>query len=217
MKKKYRDSKGRMYTPDPLDYLVDNIKEDKVSKCWNWTGQVFEASGYGYFKNKKVNNGVPLAASRAVWMILNGKNLGRWDFVCHKCDNRRCVNPDHLFLGSGKDNMQDCSQKRRINFGEDRPQSKLTEENVREARKLRQRGMAWRPLAAKFGVAMNCIISAVTGKTWSHVDEPIPTYVGKPGTPGRHTDEDRAFAYEPLNLTAEQVADAAEYPIKHKE
>jgi len=168
-------------TPDPLEYFWANVKKDEVSGCWNWIGNMFN-SGYGQFKNSLVNK-TSIPASRAAWFLLKDKNLDRTDFVCHKCDNRRCCNPDHLFIGKSSDNMKDASEKRRINHGEDRPQSKLTEEIVREARKLRQQGMGWLKLAARYDVAQNCIRSAVMGETWSHVDEPVPTYIGKPGNP----------------------------------
>lgn len=156
---------------------------DEATGCWNWSKRTDPQTGYGIFKAKELNKRI-MAASRASWFIHNGPIKERFRHVCHKCDNRKCVNPDHLFLGSIKENMEDCVAKGRINRGEDRPQSKLTEENVREARKLRQSGMGWAKLAAKYDVAQWCIISAVTGKTWAHVDEPIPTYVGKPGNPG---------------------------------
>src|SRR6266850_3897711 len=178
MKEYPRNKLGQHTTPDPVQYFNDNIKKDPISGCWNWKGNIFTKTGYGQFKNKKINGGIPLTASRAAWFLFKNDKIGRQDFVCHRCDNRFCCNPDHLFIGTSSDNMQDASEKRRINHGEDRPQSKLTEENVREARKLRQQGTSWRPLAARYGVAPNCIISAVMGKTWSHVDEPIPTYVG---------------------------------------
>jgi hypothetical protein len=176
MKLKHKTSS----TETPSEHLLGNCTVDIVAGCWNWTGSMFD-NGYGKFKNKYMNNGKAIPASRASWMILRSVNIGRWDFVCHKCDNRRCINPDHLFLGSGADNMSDCSQKRRINHGENRPQSKLTEKNVIEARQLRQQGMGWKWLAERYGVRQYCVISAVTGKTWAHVAEPIPTYVGVPG------------------------------------
>lgn len=170
MKTEYRNAKGQKITPDPIQYFWDNITKDEKSGCWNWNGNMFTDTGYGQFKNKKVNGGQPLSASRAAWILFKDANIGRLDFVCHTCDNRRCANHDeHLFLGTPTGNMQDASIKRRINHGEDRPQSKLTENNVREARKLRMDGMAWRPLADRYGVAVNCIVSAVKGKTWSHV------------------------------------------------
>lgn len=177
-----RDDFGRFYRADPKEYLYANFEVNEVTGCWNWTGRVFKPSGYGVFKCVAIrrNN---MNASRASWIIHRGPIASRKIMVCHTCDNRRCVNPDHLFLGSSSDNMIDASNKGRINHGEERPQSKLTEGDVRSIRRERQRGDSWRVLAARYGVAMNCIISAATGKTWSHVDEPIPTYIGKPGRP----------------------------------
>jgi hypothetical protein len=177
---KYRDKNGRQYTPDPIEYFWDNVKKDPVSGCWNWRGNMF-ATGYGQFKNGRVNNGVPLAASRAAWMLFKG-DIPPKNVVCHKCDNPRCVNyEDHLFIGSYSANMVDASVKKRINHGEDRPQSKLTEAMVREMRQLRQQGWSWEQLVAKFGTTKNCIRSATLGQTWSHVDEPIPTISIGPG------------------------------------
>lgn len=166
----------------PGEHLYTRFKIDKVTGCWNWKGMMF-TSGYGQFKNMELNGRIPMNASRASWIIHHGRINDPKIFVCHRCDNRRCVNPDHLFLGTQADNMRDCVEKQRMNCGEERPQSKLTEADVRNIRKERQRGDPWRVLAARYGVATNCIISAATGKTWSHVDEPIPTYVGKPGRP----------------------------------
>lgn len=176
-----RNKKGQFLGEDPRDQLYRKMRIDEVSECWNWKGLTFE-KGYGQFHNSKLNGGVPLAASRASWMIHNGP-IAKGLFVCHRCDNRRCVNPKHLFLGTQKENMEDCASKRRVNHGEDRPQAKLTDEKVAEARRLRQEGIGWIKLAVQFGVTKNCIRSAIQGQTWSHVKEPVPTYTGRPGNP----------------------------------
>lgn len=83
-------------------------KIDKTSYCWNWTASS-RGNGYGAFKFK----GKVIDAHRVSWMIHNGE-IPKGLFVCHKCDNRKCVNPDHLFLGTQKDNMQDCKNKGRL-------------------------------------------------------------------------------------------------------
>ena len=170
---------GRFLRLDPKEYFNSHYSIDENTGCWNWTGQKFTRSGYGTFKCKGLSNS-PINASRASWILHKGKIDSRKIMVLHTCDNRLCVNPDHLFLGSGKENMQDCKQKGRLNIGENRPQSKLTEDNVREARQLRQLGWPWKKLAKKFNVSGNCIGLAVMGLTWSHVDEPIPTFYRKP-------------------------------------
>lgn len=173
---------GRFLPEEPKEYLYKNFEKNSVTGCWNWTGTIFQVSGYGAFKCLAMRKN-HMNASRASWIIHNGPISSRKIMVCHTCDNRKCVNPDHLFLGSSSDNMIDASKKGRINHGEDRPQSKLTDATVAEARRLRQDGISWRNLAANYGVTLHCMISAITGKTWAHVKEPVPTYVGKPGRP----------------------------------
>lgn len=84
---------------------------DKVNKkgdCWNWTAS-FRKAGYGAFKYK----GKVISAHRMSFIIKHEYiPAGKW--VLHRCDNRKCVNPAHLFLGNASDNMQDCANKNRL-------------------------------------------------------------------------------------------------------
>ena len=80
-----------------------------LGKCWNWTGSFFQ-SGYGrYFQNQK-----SFRAHRISHQICYGVENASF-LVCHKCDNPACVNPQHLFLGTSKDNTQDMISKGRLN------------------------------------------------------------------------------------------------------
>lgn len=172
---------GQFVPLDPREYLYSQFRVSGLMGCWEWGGPTFHG-GYGAFKCQAIKKG-QMNASRASWIIHNGPIASARIQVCHTCDNRKCVNPSHLFLGSCKINMEDCKSKGRTNKGEERPQHKLTEEEVRQLRRLRQSGASWRGLAAQFGVCVTSVVSAVKGITWAHVDEPIPTYIGSPGRP----------------------------------
>ena len=90
------------------------------SDCWLWTGRLGSA-GYGFVS---VGNGKNVGAHRYVWRLLNGP-IAVGACVLHRCDNRMCVNPAHLFLGSKRDNARDCAEKFRTS------KSKLSAEQVR--------------------------------------------------------------------------------------
>ena len=133
--------------------------------CWQWSGRL-SPSGYGRF----MTQGKGVTASRYFYEILVGP-IPEGLFVCHKCDNRACVNPEHLFLGTQKDNIQDCIKKgrHRPTRGVDRPAAKLTEDDVRKIRAIYRKGegpyLAW-----QFGVSRGVITNIVARKAWRHVD-----------------------------------------------
>lgn len=83
------------------------IPEDPT-QCWEWTGS-FAKKGYGKFYLHKKHQ----TTSRIMYINYIGPLKSPKEFVCHKCDNPKCVNPTHLFKGTNQDNMLDCVKKNR--------------------------------------------------------------------------------------------------------
>lgn len=132
-------------------------KVDKSGNCWLWTACT-NKYGYGIFQYQHRG----YQASRFVWMIVNGE-IPAGMFVCHTCDNPKCVKPNHLFLGTPKDNAQDMFRKKR-NIVAGR---RLSEDAVREIRNLHATtNMTQAQIAARFGVRQTQVSHIVNRKQW---------------------------------------------------
>ncbi len=138
-------------------------KVDRTVDCWVWTGATFP-TGYGRFSAKRR----PTLAHRVAFFIANDKLPGEL-VVCHRCDDKRCVNPAHLFLGTIGDNNTDRHRKGRDPRGSTHGNSKLNEAIVQEARRRHSAGETCYRLARCYGVDENAVRQAVQRKTWKHV------------------------------------------------
>lgn len=144
-------------------------------ECWLWLGRLNQ-HGYGVFNQwhngKRVHTTV---ASRLMLQKELGRTLLPNEMACHKCDNRQCVNPAHLFLGSASDNMRDAAEKGRTHKwrgsrrGGNNPKAKLTERDVGEIKRLIRDGRKTSALAAQFGVGLTTICEIKSGRNWGHV------------------------------------------------
>jgi hypothetical protein len=139
-------------------------KSDNEDGCWEWTGCQGGIPSYGYFGM----NGKSMRAHRAVWELTYGPmSIPSGLCVLHHCDNRLCVNPKHLFLGTHKMNTQDCIKKGR--WGN--PAAKLTlDEIVKIRQEYKAGGVIQRELAEKFGVSRSQIGNIVAGKFCRGID-----------------------------------------------
>lgn len=160
--------------PFPTDQILVSEKFDgrviKGEGCWEWTGRI-GSEGYGQWSMKGHWYGAHRISYQYVYGIL-AKKL----FVCHSCDNRKCVRPDHLFAGTAAANNADMWAKGRgvSSFkplhGELNPQSILTEPEVKLIRRLVEFGLPRVTVAKAAGVSLQCVADAASGRRWSHVD-----------------------------------------------
>lgn len=143
----------------------------ELGKCWGWTAHL-APNGYGNFGGKTIPPGARRYAHRASYYFHTGVVPGQLN-VLHKCDNRRCVRPDHLFLGTQLDNVRDMAQKGRrvsnVPKGPDHHFAKFTAEKVRELRSLYASGVGPTELGRRYGVTAQSAWSVAVRKTWKHV------------------------------------------------
>lgn len=134
----------------------------ELGNCWEWTGVKFHSSGYGQFSYKLKT----VSSHRYSWYLAYGE-IPEGLFVLHKCDNKICCNPNHLFLGTQKDNSDDKVSKQRHTKGNNHGMSKLTENQVFEIRRLWNTGKYYqREIGEMFDVSQTAISNILLRKTW---------------------------------------------------
>jgi len=152
--------------------LQERIKRNVTvsdNGCWIWTKAKKSYSdpkrGYGLisYKNKATS------AHRVSWIAFNGE-IPKGLFVCHKCDNPPCANPEHLFIGTPQDNMSDMAKKGRARIGTRLRKSdglpaaaKLTKESIQLMRSMIAYGYLQREVAKHLGVTQACVSKTLSG------------------------------------------------------
>lgn len=143
--------------------FAGKYRKNRKNGCWEWTAGIGK-QGYGRFKR----NGKTRLAHRVSYE-LHVAHIPSDALVLHKCDNRICVNPDHLFVGTQKDNQLDMKSKKRHVFGEKSPNAKLSESDVLRMYSLYDEGMGTIRLAKMFKITKNLAWRIVRGLQWEHL------------------------------------------------
>ena len=161
----------RVYTRRPVEERFwEKVDRRGPDECWPWTASRRNTAGHGAF-GKAV-------ASRVAYELAVGP-IPEGFYVCHRCDNPPCVNPAHLFAADPRGNFDDMVSKGREGFrknkprGSSHPGAKLTEEKVRELRRMRQAGIKVNDIAVHFHVSVSLVEKILAGRFWTHVTESI--------------------------------------------
>lgn len=128
------------------------------SKCWEWKASL--RNGYG----KLIYRYKTISAHRIAWQLTHGE-IGDYH-VLHKCDNPLCCNPNHLFLGTNKDNVDDMIKKRRHPYGEKVGSSKLKESDVIDIIKSED---TYKEISEKYNISRSYVSDIKARRYWKHL------------------------------------------------
>lgn len=135
--------------------------------CWGWKAY---HSPTGYAITSYPRERRPLAVHRLSYMLANNlTEIPKGLLVRHKCNNRACINPKHLLLGTYKDNHDDAVRSGRWTRGHKQGQTSLYAKDIRRIRAMRKRNMSLSDIAVKFGVGKTAICNITTGRNWAWV------------------------------------------------
>jgi hypothetical protein len=168
--------RGKQRTVKPLsERFWSKVAMGSDDECWNWQAAVAKV-GYGAIGLGRKHEGIAFS-HRVAWTLTYGP-IPDGLYVLHRCDNRRCCNPAHLFLGTHADNMQDAKQKGRLVFqaqpermvrGERHPRATLNDAIVRKIRELRAAGLTHAEIATRTGATKANVFYVASGRSWNHV------------------------------------------------
>lgn len=146
--------------------LMERVETIPFSGCWLWAGKV-DGRGYGQVYLGGGRKRPVLGRVHRLMFEAEFGEIPEGMYVCHRCDVPSCINPDHLFVGSHRDNMQDAARKGRIAKGELSGKAKLTSDQVAEIRSRHaEGGVTQKILGKEYGVAPRTISNIVNYRRW---------------------------------------------------
>jgi len=145
----------------PQDFWA-SVNIGQENECWEWLGYC-QSYGKVHYQHKL------WLAHRLAHFLTYGCILTKQQCVCHMCDNPKCCNPKHFFIGSQADNRADCVIKQRQAKGETNSQTKLSADNVIRLRNMFAEGVSKHALSREFGINRKTVTDIVRRNIWKHV------------------------------------------------
>jgi len=153
--------------------LWSGIQINRETGCWDWTKSL-TSSGYGKIYTDSLGRRSKLeTVHRLMYKLFIGKIPDHMQ-VCHKCDNKRCVNPTHLYAGTQQDNTNDAKERHLLARGEKNGYAKLTSSQVQQIRVFKLNGMSSRDIGTKFNITQRHANAIIKGNSWNHIPLPAP-------------------------------------------
>lgn len=162
---KTRNGFPQSFSPNLPDRFWRKVKKGR--SCWKWNGAV---GNNGYGRINTAGRGMPIeSAHRVVWVLTFGP-IPEGKFVLHRCDNKLCVNPKHLWIGTQADNMRDMKKKGRGCIGEKNGQARLNRNTVLKIRKVYSTGkFSQSKVATMFGISRCHVHQIASRRNWNHI------------------------------------------------
>jgi len=161
-------------TPKQINLFWQKVRKAGPDECWEWTACI----GFGGYGKVSVGNRRTEAAHRVAYFLANGDIPDDKPCILHRCDNRKCVNPSHLFAGTKRENTHDMYAKGRAcqqtgtwtpQRGSTNTNAKLDESKVLAIRAKLAEGIDAYTIAAEYGVSPGLIYHIKHRRNWTHV------------------------------------------------